>query len=54
MSARDQYFELAGTIASQAQAIADGKIPAPQLRAQVALLKNNIDTLQAWTPDGKG
>jgi hypothetical protein len=48
------YRELAGTIANQAEAIAEGKIPADQLAGQVALLKNNIDTLQAWTKHGWG
>lgn len=45
-----QYKELANTIALQADAIAEGKIPAEQLNAQVSSLENNIRTLRAWTP----
>lgn len=45
-----QYVELAGSIANQAEAIAQGKIPGEQLFAQVSLLENNIKTLKAWTP----
>lgn len=45
-----QYVELANTIANQAAAIAEGHFQGPSLRAQVALLKNNINTLEAWTP----
>jgi len=45
-----QYQELADCIAAQAGNIAQGKIPAEHLNAQVALLENNIKTLRAWTP----
>jgi hypothetical protein len=48
------YRELAGAIANQAEAIAEGEIPSKDLPGQVALLKNNIDTLQAWTKQGWG
>lgn len=44
------YVELANTIANQAAAIAEGHFHGVSLRAQVALLKNNINTLEAWTP----
>lgn len=52
MSAGDlkRYMELANTIANQAEAIVQGKIPGPQLYAQVCLMQNNIETLKAWTP----
>jgi hypothetical protein len=49
-AALKQYMELANTIASQAEAIAEGKIPGKQLWAQVSGLENNIKTLKAWTP----
>jgi len=45
-----RYMELANTISNQAQAIVQGKIPGPQLYAQVSLMQNNIETLKAWTP----
>ena len=45
-----QYMELAHTIANQAEAIVQGKIPGKQLYAQACLLENNIKTLKAWTP----
>lgn len=45
-----EYQDLANCIAGQAEAIGQGKIPADQLNAQVALLENNIKTLRAWTP----
>jgi hypothetical protein len=48
---REQIQELAGTIASQAEAIADGRVPEDQLRAAVALLHNNTDTLRKWVPN---
>jgi hypothetical protein len=50
-TALKQYMELANTIANQAQAIIQGKIPGPQLYAHVSLMQNNIETLKAWTPD---
>lgn len=48
-----QIRELAQAISDQAQAIADGKIPAGRLHAQVARLLGNVDTLKAWTPDDR-
>lgn len=45
-----QYVELAQTIASQAEAIAEGNFEGQSLIAQVALLKENISRLDAWTP----
>jgi hypothetical protein len=48
-----QYMELANTISNQAQAIVQGKIPGPQLYAQVCLIQNNVETLKAWTPQGE-
>jgi len=48
-----QIREQAQVIASQAQALADGMIPEGQRYAQVARLKENIDTLSAWVPDDR-
>lgn len=45
-----QYRELAAAIADQAQGIADGYFEGQSLIAAVALLKQNIITLEAWTP----
>lgn len=45
-----QLRDLAGTIARQAQAIADGTITGP-LRAHVRLLAANTEMLMAWTAD---
>lgn len=47
---QQQYKELAETIAGMAEAIAEGNFEGQSLRAQVALLKENINTLEAWTP----
>ena len=47
---KEEYVQLANTIANQAGAIAEGHFQGQSLRAQVALLKNNINTLEAWTP----
>lgn len=55
MSARErQIRDLANTIALQAEAIADA--PKESLNARAKLLKNNIDTMLAWTesPGFKG
>lgn len=54
-AALKEYMELANTISNQAMAIVQGKIPGPQLYAQVSLIQNNVETLKAWTPrpDGK-
>ena len=46
---KSQYQELVETIANQAQAIADGKIPTEQLWAQVCRIADNAETLKAWT-----
>jgi hypothetical protein len=54
MSATDaQIRELAGAIAAQAQALADGAIPAGQRYAQVLKLEGNVDTLKHWTLDDR-
>jgi hypothetical protein len=53
-ASQKMYRELAGAIANLAEAIAEGKIPSKDRPGQVALLKNNIDTLQAWTKQGWG
>jgi hypothetical protein len=47
-----QYRELAATIATQAQAITDGKVTGP-IHAAVKRLQGNLDTLAAWTPDDR-
>lgn len=49
-AALKEYMELANTISNQALAIVQGKIPGPQLYAQVSLIQNNVETLKAWTP----
>ena len=46
----NQYHELAVTIANQAEALAEGKIPPKNHYAHVKLMANNVDTLLAWTP----
>jgi hypothetical protein len=48
-----QIQELAGAIASQAQAIADGAIPVGMMFAQIQRLASNVDTLKAWVPDDR-
>lgn len=48
-----QIREQAQAIANQAQALADGKIGAGQRYALVALLKRNVETLEAWVPDDR-
>lgn len=48
----EQIRELAGTVALQAQAIADGKIEGP-LHGAVRLLGYNVDTLKTWTADDR-
>lgn len=53
-AALKEYMELANTISNQALAIVQGRIPGPQLYAQVCLLENNIQTLKAWTPRKEG
>jgi hypothetical protein len=54
MSATDrQIRDLAGTIARQAQAIADGTTGATPVYGVVRLLRNNVDTLMAWVPDDR-
>lgn len=45
-----QYKQLAAAIADQAQGIADGYFEGQSLIAAVALLKENVNTLEAWTP----
>ena len=45
-----EIAELAGTVAAQAQVLADGKIPATQLFAHIARL-HNTDSLKAWAED---
>lgn len=45
-----QYMELAQAIAGQAEAIAEGHFEGQSLRAQVAMLKENVNRLEAWTP----
>jgi hypothetical protein len=48
-----QWLDLAGSIANLAQALVDNdaKYEPAQRYAMVRLLVNNIDTLQAWTPN---
>lgn len=43
----EQVRDLAGTMAAQLQAIADGSLTGPR-RAAVALLVGNMDTLATW------
>jgi hypothetical protein len=47
-----QYRELAGTIADQAQAIADGSLAGPRY-AMAQLILRNAQCLVAWTPDDR-
>lgn len=50
MSIREQQIrDMANTIALQADAIALGAAPKASLNARAKLLKNNIETLLAWT-----
>lgn len=49
-----EYCDLANTISQQAEALAQGKIPAGRVYAQVARLFDNVATLRAWTPDDRG
>lgn len=44
--------DLAATIATQAEAIATGKVTGPMYGA-VARLAANVDTLRAWIPDDR-
>ena len=44
--------ELAATIATQADAIAEGRVIGP-VHAAVARLTHNVDTLRAWTTDDR-
>jgi len=49
-----QWRELAQSIANRAQALADDdgtKYDAAQRYTMVCLLVDNIDTLEAWTPN---
>jgi hypothetical protein len=48
-----QWLELAGWIANSAQALVDNdaKYTPAQRYAMVRLLVDNVDTLQAWTPN---
>lgn len=48
-----QHRDLANTIAQQAQAIADDKIPEGQVYAQMARLADNVATLRAWLGDDR-
>jgi hypothetical protein len=45
-----EYDELLDTIINQAEAIKSGRHTAPR-SAVVALLRHNVDTLAAWTPE---
>lgn len=47
-----QRRDLAGTIADQAQAIADGTVVGPE-RGAVSRLVHNVNLLDAWTPDDR-
>jgi hypothetical protein len=49
----EQARELAGVIAAQANALADGCIPDGQVYAQVARLADNIATLRVWVGDDR-
>lgn len=44
-----EYVELLDTIANQVEALKTGTHTGPR-SAVVALLKHNVDTLAAWTP----
>lgn len=44
----EQIAELARTIETQANAIAEGRVVGP-VRAAVSRLVDNVDTLAAWT-----
>lgn len=46
----EQVTELAGAIADQAQAIADGTVRGP-LNAAAARVRQNAETLEAWTEE---
>lgn len=48
----EEIRELAGTIATQAQAIADGRTTGP-LHGSVRLLASNVDLLKGWTEDDR-
>lgn len=48
----EQIRDQARVIAYQATAIADGLLSGP-VYAAVALLANNVKTLQAWVPDDR-
>jgi hypothetical protein len=50
---REQATELAGTIAAQAQALADGTVTGPRYAA-VQRIKANVATLESWTEDDRG
>jgi hypothetical protein len=49
-----QVKEQAQAIANQAQAIADGKIPATALPGQAALILSNATILKAWAGEPRG
>ena len=54
MSATDEQIrELAQAVANQAQALADGVIPAGQRYAHVRRLAGNVETLSAWVGDDR-
>jgi hypothetical protein len=48
-----QARDLANTIAAQAQALADGRIPEGQVYAQLARLADNVTTLRTWVGDDR-
>lgn len=47
-----QIVELAGTVATQAEAIAQGTVRGPRYAA-VARLRENVDTLATWVGDDR-
>lgn len=47
----EHITELAGVIAEQAQAIADGRIRPELFHAAVLRIAENVDTLKAWTAE---
>lgn len=49
----EQYREQANGIALLADALAAGRIPTGQRRAAISRLRDQIDTLAAWTPDDR-
>jgi hypothetical protein len=47
-----QYRDLANTVAAQAEALATGTHTGPAYAA-AQLLRSNVETLVAWTPDDR-